>query len=236
MPLLVYVNFEEGAASPYVLGATEHSAGDDELTLSGVTINATGATVGSYGVVFSGFDANASLAVTSGDVVDVEAGRIGWWAQLGGGDDGLLCALSGSSLWLEARSSGALRLRWGGSGGTIILNTGDFSNDPPTDRTPVFIEVKWDRANNLRAIRWSTDSTEGTWREDTSSWSAPSAATAIKWGGQYGIAYIDNLFVSDDPDEDLWELRNLEDYGDYGDGGGLAIPVILRQFRARWGG
>lgn len=222
MPLLLYVNFEAGppGSSPYVLGATEYSAGSDEAILEftfGGSISATGATVGNYGAQFGGFDSHLKIAVSSGDIFDKNAGRCGVWVKHGGTDDTGLFAADGSALSLETRSSGVVRLRWAG---TIILNTGDWGESIPTDRTPRFVEVKWDRANNLRAIRISTDSAEGTWREDTGSWSEPADATHVRLSGAYGNVYSDNWLISDDPDENLWELRNLEDYADYGSGGG----------------
>lgn len=227
MPLLLYVNFEEGhpSSSPYVLGPTEYSAGSDEAILGfafGGSISATGATVGSYGVQFAGFDSHLKIAVSSGDIFSKTAGRCGVWVKHGGTDDTGIFVADGSALSLETRSSGAVRLRWAGS---LILNSGDWGETIPTDRTPRFVEVKWDRANNLRAIRISTDSAEGTWREDTGSWSEPADATHVRLTGAYGNVYADNWLISDDPDEDLWALRNLTDYADYGTTDALLVGV-----------
>ncbi|MCL4848761.1 MAG: hypothetical protein KJ066_19605 [Acidobacteria bacterium] len=220
--LLLYVNFEAGppGGSTYTLGATEHSAGSDALELQftfGGAINATGATVGSYGVQTSGFNCGVRLPASSGDVWPRDAGRVGWWVTFDGSNDVALFTSVDSSVHVEVRSNGNLRLFWGGS---FLLATGDYSSFIPTDRTPVFIELKWDRTNNLRALRFSTDGAAGTWRENTDSWTQPAHATYVRWAGEYGAAYFDNLMISDDPDEDLYALRNLTDYADYGGGGG----------------
>ena len=226
--LLLYVNFELGApgGSTYTLGTTEYSAGSDSVTISAASINSTGAIVGDYGVQHGGFGHNVSVAVSSGDIFDRNTGRAGFWVEFGGGDDSPLFIAVGSDLQVETRSNGAVRLRWAGD---VIINTADFGETLPTNYTQRFVEVKWDRTNNLRAVRISSNSTEGTWRENTSAWSEPAAATAVLLGtnGAGANMRTDNWLISDDPDENLYDLRNLEDYGDYGDAPGPRRGLLL---------
>lgn len=212
--LKAFVTFEQGNRNPYVLGPEEYSAGANQFVHNwtfGGSISATGASRGAFGYQGSGFASSLDLPIRNGDLFDPARGRIGLWVRSANEEQMILSAV-GSALALRFRY-GPMRLLWDGA---VLINSGDSGVSMPVDRTPYFVEVWWDVATSRRGLRASSSATTpGTRLESTASFTTPAMPSALRLEGQYGSNYHDHLLVSDDPHEDLWPLRHMQQWSEY---------------------
>jgi len=194
------------------LGADDYySGGDNTATgFSDAAINTDAVMVGTNGCDFPTSYDRYEFDISSEDLASGSAGRIGFYVKFvtsTSSESGTIKIEEDSSnyVYVTIHNSNLLNCNWrdGGTSHNYV------SSGTVSDNTATFIELEYDAAANSRILY--INGTPET--ENTTTIATISPILLIVGNDPDGMSddgiYIDNIMISNDPDRDLYALRNL---------------------------